>query len=325
MKANSHPDFPVIDAHVHLYPDAIAQKVTPSLASRFGNPPSFDGTVEGCRAKDAASGISASVNLPVATKPDSVQHTNDFWARSNAAERGKSPAVFSLACLHPQVADKGAEVERIAAAGFAGVKFHPEYQLFRFNDATMDDAWAAMAEFGLVAYLHAGGERVFRPPFHSTPTEIAELQRRFPRLKVAAAHLGGFGMWDESEATLVGSQVYLDLSHTFCWMPDEHPVAGPGRGAGGVPEASAFRRRARAHLLRERPGAHGPQCHVRTSDAERRGELATSNSSGGIPHAMHITIASFLGMPRSLWAFTSVSGETLQCIRQCATPCQCRA
>lgn len=221
MKANSHPDFPVIDAHVHLYPDAIAQKVTPSLASRFGNPPSFDGTVEGCRAKDAASGISASVNLPVATKPDSVQHTNDFWARSNAAERGKSPAVFSLACLHPQVADKGAEVERMAAAGFAGVKFHPEYQLFRFNDATMDDAWAAMAEFGLVAYLHAGGERVFRPPFHSTPTEIAELQRRFPRLKVAAAHLGGFGMWDESEATLVGSQVYLDLSHTFFWMPDE--------------------------------------------------------------------------------------------------------
>lgn len=221
MRANSHPDFPVIDAHVHLYPDAIAQKVTPSLASRFGNPPSFDGTVEGCRAKDAASGISASVNLPVATKPDSVPHTNDFWARSNAAERGKSPAVFSLACLHPQVADKGAEVERIAAAGFAGVKFHPEYQLFRFNDATMDDAWAAMAEFGLVAYLHAGGERVFRPPFHSTPTEIAELQRRFPRLKVAAAHLGGFGMWDESEATLVGSQVYLDLSHTFFWMPDE--------------------------------------------------------------------------------------------------------
>lgn len=221
MKANSHPDFPVIDAHVHLYPDAIAQKVTPSLASRFGNPPSFDGTVEGCRAKDAASGISASVNLPVATKPDSVPHTNDFWARSNAAERGKSPAVFSLACLHPQVADKGAEVERIAAAGFAGVKFHPEYQLFRFNDATMDDAWAAMAEFGLVACLHAGGERVFRPPFHSTPTEIAELQRRFPRLKVAAAHLGGFGMWDESEATLVGSQVYLDLSHTFFWLPDE--------------------------------------------------------------------------------------------------------
>lgn len=221
MKANSHPDFPVIDAHVHLYPDAIAQKVTPSLASRFGNPPSFDGTVEGCRAKDAASGISASVNLPVATKPDSVPHTNDFWARSNAAERGKSPAVFSLACLHPQVADKGAEVERMAAAGFAGVKFHPEYQLFRFNDATMDDAWAAMAEFGLVAYLHAGGERVFRPPFHSTPTEIAELQRRFPRLKVAAAHLGGFGMWDESEATLVGSQVYLDLSHTFFWLPDE--------------------------------------------------------------------------------------------------------
>ena len=27
-------------------------------------------------------------------------------------------------------------------------------------------------------------------------------------------------MWDEAEATLVGSDVVLDLSHTFFWMDD---------------------------------------------------------------------------------------------------------
>ena len=224
----SHPDFPVIDAHVHLYPDAIACKVTPALAGRFGNAPSFDGTIAGCIAHAAESGVAASLNLPVATKPDSIGHTNRFWSayaarRDGATADGLSPErprVFSLAAFHPLVADKGAEMERIAADGFTGVKFHPEYQLFGFNDPAMDDAWAAMAEFGLVAYLHAGGERVFRPPFRSTPSDIVELQRRFPKLKIVAAHLGGFGMWDEAEATIVGSPVYLDLSHTFFWMPD---------------------------------------------------------------------------------------------------------
>ena len=212
----SHPDFPVVDSHVHLYPDPLALKVTPALASRFGNAPAFDGTVGGCIAKNATCGIRASLNLPVATKPDSVAGTNRFWA-DYAPSRSKC-GVFSLASFHPQVGDKAAEVARIAEAGFAGIKFHPEYQLFRFNDTAMDDAWAAMSELGLVAYLHAGGERVFDPPYHSTPSDIATLQLRFPRLKIVAAHLGGFGMWNESEASLVGTSVHLDLSHTFFWM-----------------------------------------------------------------------------------------------------------
>ena len=219
----STPDFPVIDSHVHLYPDALARKVTPSLAAKFGNAPSFDGTVAGCAAKDAADGIAASINLPVATKPDSIDATNGFWADYAPSGNGEAgaPRICSLAAFHPLVADKGCAMERIARAGFAGVKFHPEYQRFGFNDSAMDDAWAAMAEFGLVAYLHAGGERVFQPPYRSAPSDIATLARRFPRLEIVAAHLGGFGMWDEAEAALVGGRVNLDLSHTFFWTENE--------------------------------------------------------------------------------------------------------
>lgn len=216
-----HPDFPVIDAHVHLYPDALAPKVVPVLSGRFGNAPAFDGTVAGCAANAAEAGIVLSVNLPVATTPDHVGHTNSFWSQCASGKHdGKSP-VMSLAALHPQTPDVADEVCNIARMGFAGIKFHPEYQNFRFNDAAMDDIWAAMSENGLVAYLHAGGERVFAPPFHSTPSEILELHRRFPKLKLAAAHLGGFGMWDEVEETLIGEDVFLDLSHTFFWMPHE--------------------------------------------------------------------------------------------------------
>ena len=38
-------NFPVIDAHVHLYPDTLAPKVVLTLSERFGNAPAFNGTV----------------------------------------------------------------------------------------------------------------------------------------------------------------------------------------------------------------------------------------------------------------------------------------
>ena len=215
------PDFPVIDAHVHLYPDSLAPKVVPMLSGRFGNAPAFDGTVAGCAANAAETGIVMSVNLPVATTPDHVGHTNSFWSQYASRGNDGDRSVISLAALHPHTTDAANEVCNIARMRFAGIKFHPEYQNFRFNDACMDDIWAAMSENGLVAYLHAGGERVFSPPFHSTPKEILELHRRFPKLKIVAAHLGGFGRWDEVEEKLVDEDVFLDLSHTFFWMPHE--------------------------------------------------------------------------------------------------------
>lgn len=210
----------IIDSHVHLYPDKIACKVTDRLGSRFGNEPAFVASVDGCLAKSADSGVWLSLNLPVATSPDQVEHTND-WARSvNAASAGTGPRVVSLASLHPDCDRKAERIASLAREGFAGIKFHPEYQLFRLDDPRMDEVWETMAACGLVAYLHAGGERVFAPPYHSSPRDVAALKKRFPRLTLAAAHLGGFGMWDEAEACLCGEDVYLDLSHVFGWTDD---------------------------------------------------------------------------------------------------------
>lgn len=207
----------VIDSHVHLYPDKIADKVTETLGERFGNPPAFTASVEGCRRHSERFGIDVSLNLPVATDPSQVRHTNEWAAKINAA----GGSVISLAALHPDCEAKSALIKELAAAGFRGIKFHPEYQLFRLDDPRMEEVWEEMSRWGLVAYLHAGGERVFEPPFHSSPREVLALQQRHPALKLVAAHLGGFGMWEESEAELCGSPVYLDLSHVFGWTEEE--------------------------------------------------------------------------------------------------------
>ena len=218
-------DFPVVDAHIHIYPDSLAPKVINSrleqkerLHPEFQDIlPALDGTISCCRNSMAISGISISVNLPVATCPNHVEHTNEVWR----AYAKPNDGIVSLAALHPATPDAPDVVAKIAATGFSGIKFHPDYQQFNFNDPSMDDIWAAMAEHELTAYLHTGRDYVFAPPFRSSPSEVRKLHRRFPNLKIVAAHLGGFGMWNETEEVLVGEDVTLDLSHSFFWMPHE--------------------------------------------------------------------------------------------------------
>ena len=212
------PPCPVFDFHVHLYPNHLAKKAVSHLTECFGNPPAFDGTVGGLKRKLAETGFCGALNLPVATKPDQVASIN-VWAAAN----NRLP-VLSLATVHPDTPNIPAVLAGAKAAGFKGVKLHPEYQAFALDDPRMEPAWQACADVGLFVFLHAGGERVFKPPFHSSPTTIAALLARHPRLTLVAAHLGGFQMWDESERTLIGKNLILDLSHTLFWMPDDQIV-----------------------------------------------------------------------------------------------------
>lgn len=78
-----NPTDPIFDFHVHLYPDHLAGKAVGQLAARFGNPPAFDGTVDGLRADLAASGIRGALNLPVATRPGQVASINTWAAAHN--------------------------------------------------------------------------------------------------------------------------------------------------------------------------------------------------------------------------------------------------
>ncbi|MDR1727093.1 MAG: amidohydrolase family protein [Acidobacteriota bacterium] len=215
----------IFDFHVHLYPDALAAKAVAHLSARFGNPPAFDGSVRGAREDMGRSGISASLNLPVATKPEQAASINEWAAQVNAAAEG----VYSLATVHPDDPDMGRTLSGIARAGFRGIKLHPEYQAFSLDDPRVAPVWDECERLGLFVFLHAGGERVFQPPYRTSPATIARLLGDHPGLTVVAAHLGGFQMWDEAEELLAGKDVYLDLSHTFFWMPDEQIVRFVGK------------------------------------------------------------------------------------------------
>ena len=72
-------------------------------------------------------------------------------------------------------------------------------------------------------YLHMGDPR---PEYRfSEPKKLAKLLDRFPKLEVAAAHLGGYGAWDEAERELAGRpNVWFDTSSSLWAMTPERAV-----------------------------------------------------------------------------------------------------
>ena len=60
--------------------------------------------------------------------------------------------------------------------------------------------------------FHAGLDRGLAPPYKAMPKHLLKVHRDFPRLKMIAAHMGGEDNYDETEATLLGTDIYLDTA-----------------------------------------------------------------------------------------------------------------
>jgi len=209
----------IIDIHTHAFPDALASRVIGPMAEAAGVPAAHAGTIASLKDSMRRAGIGLSVLMPVATKADQVSSVNR-WAIERDAEDG----LMSFGALHPLQDDLAGEVERLAAAGIKGVKFHPDYQQFRPDDPIMSPAYEAMAERGMIVLFHCGKDLSVPPPVMGTPERILAVHERFPALEIVAAHFGGYEMWDEVEQTLLGRDVWLDTSYTVGRLPDEKLV-----------------------------------------------------------------------------------------------------
>ena len=143
------------------------------------------------------------------------------------------------------------ELERVKKLGMKGIKLHPDYQGFFFDDPRAYPVYERCADLGLIVVIHAGSDPVSPGVIHADPQAIARVLDRFPRLILVAAHFGGTDCWDDVLRHLVGKQVYLDTALS----------------AGNIP-ADTARQIIRAH------GAHrilfGSDCpwHSSAMDAE---------------------------------------------------------
>ncbi|RKY05082.1 amidohydrolase [Candidatus Poribacteria bacterium] len=207
-----------IDFHVHAFPDDLAPRAMEILSAQSGVKPYFDGTISGLLSSMERAGIEASVVQPVATKPSQVRSINN-WLIGLKNER-----IIPFGAMHPEFENPYEELRRIKELGIKGIKLHCDYQGRFVDDEAYMPIYEAMERLGMILMLHAGVDIGLPPPYHATPERILRILEAFPKLRVVAAHMGSFKMWDEVEEKLIGREIYLDTSYVRGFMEDERAL-----------------------------------------------------------------------------------------------------
>lgn len=197
----------LIDFHVHVFPDKLAAGAVASLAAKAHFTPYTDGTLADTKKFMRAQGVDRFVALNIAVSPRTERHVNDF-AISLLREEG----IIPFGSVHPYSENALSELDRLAAAGIKGVKFHNEYQDVFVDDPKAIGIYKACAERGLVMLFHGGADRGFAPPVKTAPDRMRRAADKIPDGKFVVAHLGGQDMIAESVKYLADSNVMIDVS-----------------------------------------------------------------------------------------------------------------
>lgn len=206
---------PIVDFHVHAFPDHVALSALDALYSAYRMMPVTDGTISGLTSMMERDKVSYAVIMPVATKASQVRGIND-WAAAQT-----DPRLIVFGGIHPDFEDAAAEVDRIVSLGLAGIKIQANWQGAYVDDPLMYAIYEA-AQGRLIVMFHAGDEHTKFDPLRATPDRLAKVRVDFPQLTMVAAHMGGYRMWDEVDEHLIGKDVYMDTSACFPHeLPDE--------------------------------------------------------------------------------------------------------
>ena len=201
----------IIDAHCHIYPDAIARKAVQAVDRFYDGLPAdhHDGTVGTLVKSGNAAGISKFVVHSVATSPHQVSSINRFIARSMAEAEG---AFIGMGTMHLESDDLRRDFEELQSLGLRGVKLHPDIQRFNVDDPRAMRIFEMCEAAGLPVCVHTGDYRYD----YSNPPRVVNVLKAFPRLRFIGAHFGGWSAWDEAARVLPDyPNIIVDSSSTF--------------------------------------------------------------------------------------------------------------
>jgi uncharacterized protein len=181
---------PVIDAHVHVFPDRIFEAVW-RWFDQFGWPIRYklyaDDVVTHLRSR----GVQHLVLLHYAHRPGVARFMNDFVADLVKRHDG----VTGVATVCP--GEDGAEqiLEDAFANGLNGVKLHCHVQAMAADDARMWPVYELCQARNKPVVIHAGREPASDAlPVHPHTichvSRVEKILQAFPRLKLCVPHMG---------------------------------------------------------------------------------------------------------------------------------------
>jgi hypothetical protein len=206
----------IIDIHTHAFPDFLAERAVAAIEEKAVLQHAHtDGTVDGLlRSMDAAR-IEKSVLACIATHGGQTENILTW------CDEVRSDRILPFPSVHPYDPNWPRWLRRIVDAGFRGIKLHPLYQDVDPLDARCIELYHAVADAGRAMLFHSGDDLRFLGDHRCAPARMLTIRDRVPTLQMILAHLGGF--WASTEFTRggLGSDVYIDTSHTIPSEPSE--------------------------------------------------------------------------------------------------------
>ncbi len=204
----------IIDAHAHIFPDKIAEKATDGISNFYELPMRYHGRVSEMLENGAAAGIDEFLICSPATTVSQVESINAFLASCAAAY----PMCTAFGTLHPKSDHLEESFTNLQKLGLHGVKLHPDFQHFPIDDPTAYPMYDMIQSAGLPILMHMGDSRSDL----SHPYRLAMVLRQFPRLRIIAAHFGGWGRWKEAHEILHPEErLRFDTSSSLPFLPKE--------------------------------------------------------------------------------------------------------
>ena len=201
-----------IDFHSHVYPDAIAPKAADSIREFYHlGDDAMDGKVETLLEQGTKAGIEKFVILPVALRPSRTRHINDFIL----GEVAKEDRFYGYGTIHAGMENLCEEVEYIMENGLRGLKMHPDSQVFAFDDPRLFPVYDMIGD-KLPILFHMGDHRFD----YSHPARLRKVLDLFPKLRVIAAHFGGYSMYDTAAELLYDKDCFFDVSSSLMFMEE---------------------------------------------------------------------------------------------------------
>ena len=205
---------PRIDLHAHAFHPKIADKVVAQLQEHYHIPAIGNGLWEDMVPRLRRAGIAYSAVLAAATKQEQVEPANHY-----AASLLGTPGIIPFGTMHPDYPHMEEMLAYLWDKGIRGIKLHPDFQGFRLDDPRLLPFFGAV-EGRFTVLVHVG-DRLPPAENPSCPFKVAAIKRRFPRLKLVAAHFGGVWHWPYVVEAFQGLDIYMDTSSSLFAIPQD--------------------------------------------------------------------------------------------------------
>lgn len=214
----------MIDFHTHIFPDKIADGAMKKMSEVSGLVPALDGREESLVFSMKESGVDQSIILPVATNPLKCDSLNEYAFSINQKYAEKNQMLLSFAGVHPYAPNLEDLFKKITDMNFKGIKLHPDYQGFFFDDPKCKKVIELAEKNNLVTVVHSGLDYGYVTEIHCTPQRILDVAKDLQPKRLVLAHLGANSLWYDVERTICGMGLYFDTAFINPRITDEQFV-----------------------------------------------------------------------------------------------------